>query len=94
MSDAAMAKGKQTKGEWADLALPGARLAVRATPAARANLASREGATLRVSVTAPADGGRANAAVTALLAHVLGVAPSRLTLISGATARDKVFALD
>ena len=89
-----MAKGRQIKGEWADLAVPRVLLAVRVTPNGRANLASRDGATLRITVTAPPDEGRANAAVTALLAHVLGVAPSRLTLISGATARDKVFRLD
>ncbi len=89
-----MAKGKQIKGEWVDLALPGARLAVRVTPNARTNLASREGTTLRISVTARPDEGRANDAVTALLAHALGVAPSRLTLISGATSGDKAFRLD
>jgi uncharacterized protein YggU (UPF0235/DUF167 family) len=89
-----MAKGKQIKGEWADLAVPGARLAVRATPNARANLASRDGTALRISVTDPPDEGRANEAVTALLAHALGIAPSRLTLISGAAARDKAFRLD
>lgn len=89
-----MAKGKQIKGEWVDLALPGARLAVRVTPNARANLASRDGIALRITVTAPPDEGRANDAVTALLALALGVAPSRLTLISGATSRDKVFRLD
>jgi uncharacterized protein YggU (UPF0235/DUF167 family) len=89
-----MAKGKQIKGEWADLALSGARLAVRVTPNARANLASRDGTALRISVTAPPDEGRANDAVTTLLAHALGVAQGRLTLISGATSRDKVFRLD
>jgi uncharacterized protein YggU (UPF0235/DUF167 family) len=89
-----MAKGRQIKGEWADLAQPGTRLDLRVTPNARANLASREGGALRISVTAPPDEGRANAAVTALLAQALGVAPSRLTLISGATSRDKAFRLD
>jgi uncharacterized protein YggU (UPF0235/DUF167 family) len=89
-----MAKGKQIKGVWADLAVPGARLDVRVTPNGRANLGTRDGTALRISVTAPPDEGRANAAVTALLAHALGVAPSRLTLISGATSRDKAFRLE
>ena len=89
-----MAKGRQIKGEWVDLALTGVLLAVRVIPNARANLASRAGTTLRISVTAPTDDGRANDAVTALLAHALGVARSRLTLISGATSRDKVLRLD
>lgn len=89
-----MAKGRQIKGAWADLVLPGARLDVRVTPNARANLARRDSTGLRVTVTAPPDEGRANAAVTALVAHALGVAPSRLTLVSGATSRDKAFRLD
>ena len=89
-----MAKGRQIKGAWADLAQPGARLDVRVTPNARANLTSRDATGLRVSVTAPPDEGRANAAVTALLAHALGVALSRLTLVGGATSRDKAFRLD
>lgn len=89
-----MAKRKQIKGEWADLALPGARLEVRVTTNARANLASRDGSALRISVTAPPDEGRANHTVTALLARVLGVALGRLTLISGATSRNKSFRLE
>lgn len=75
------------------LAVPGAKLAVRATPKARRN-AVEPGAPIRVWVTAPADEGRANDAVRKLLAKALGVAPTRLTLKRGATARDKLFQLD
>ena len=45
-------------------------------------------------MTAPAEGGKANRAVTKLLAGALGVPKSRLTLVRGTTARDKVFRLD
>ncbi len=76
------------------LARPGAEITLRVTPRAR-----REGVTmgadgLRAAVTAPPEDGKANAAVQKLLARALGVAPSRLTLIRGATARVKTFRLD
>lgn len=83
-----------TKGSFSDLAQPGARFVVRATPRARRNQVLRDGETFRISVTAPADEGRANAAVVEALAGVLGVAKSRLTLLHGATSRDKLFRLD
>jgi uncharacterized protein len=77
----------------AALAVPGTTYAVRAQPRARRN-AVTPGDPIRVEVTAPAEGGRANAAVRELLAKALGVAPSRLTLVAGAAARDKRFQLD
>jgi uncharacterized protein len=89
-----MAKDNQIKGAWSDLAIAGARLAVRVTPNARANTASRDNATLRITVTASPEDGRATDAVTVLLARALGVARTRLVLTSGATSRDKVFRLD
>jgi uncharacterized protein YggU (UPF0235/DUF167 family) len=82
------------KGDWADLAIPGALYQVRATPRARQAAITRQGDVFRISVTAPADEGRANMAVTEALAEALGVAKSRLSLVRGATARDKVFRLD
>lgn len=44
---------------------------------------------LRVAVTAPPDGGRANAAVCALLAKTAGVAKSRVGITAGAASRRK-----
>lgn len=79
------------------LAQPGARLAVRATPRAKREAIEppeTPGAPLRVWVTAPADEGRANEAVRKLLAKALGIAPSRLTLLRGQTARDKLFQVE
>ncbi|WP_461479078.1 DUF167 domain-containing protein [Pararhodobacter aggregans] len=75
------------------LAVPGAKLAVRATPRAKRE-AIEPGDPLKIWVTAPADQGRANEAVRKLLAKALGVAPTRLTLLRGQTARDKLFQLD
>ncbi len=82
------------KGTLARFATPGTQLAVRVTPRAARNAVEETAAGLRVSVTAPPEGGKANAAVTKLLAGALGVAKSRLTLLGGATSRDKVFRID
>jgi hypothetical protein len=73
--------------------VPGAEIAVRVTPRAGRDAAERDGAALRVRVTAPAEGGRANRAAAELVAQALGVPKSRLELIRGAKARDKVFRL-
>lgn len=44
---------------------------------------------LRAAVTAPPDKGRANAALVALLADFLSVAPSEIALVRGAAQRCK-----
>ena len=75
------------------LALPGTDIAVRVTPRGGRD-AIEPGDPLRIRVTAPPEDGKANEAVRRLLARALGVAPSRLTLIRGAAARDKLFRLD
>lgn len=79
------------------LARPGATIAVRATPGARAEgvePGAGPGDPIRIRVTAPPAEGAANDAVRRLLARALGVAPTRLTLVQGAAARDKRFRLD
>ncbi|PQV56444.1 hypothetical protein LX70_02710 [Defluviimonas denitrificans] len=77
-----------------DMARPGAEIAVRVTPrASRERILIEEG-TIRVYVTVVPEDGKANKAVIRLLAKALGVPKSSLTLIRGATARDKVFRLD
>ena len=76
------------------LALPGAEIAVRVTPRASRNAVLLDGETIRVLVTVVPEDGKANAAVVKLLAKALGVAKSRLELLRGATARDKLFRLD
>ncbi|WP_199260054.1 DUF167 domain-containing protein [Paracoccus binzhouensis] len=76
------------------LARPGAEIAVRVTPRASRNAVILDGEAIRVTVTAVPEDGKANAAVVKLLAKALGVAKSRLVLLRGATARDKLFRLD
>jgi len=74
-----------------DLAVPGTQIALRVTPRAARNGMERRDGALRVTVTAAPENGRANAAVQALLATAMGVAPSHLELVRGQTSRDKVF---
>ena len=74
-----------------ELAQPGAEIAVRVTPKASRNRITVEDGTIRVYVTVVPEGGKANAAVVKLLAKALGVPKSRLELLRGAAARDKVF---
>jgi uncharacterized protein len=69
-----------------------ARISVRVHPGAkREALRGRlaDGA-LRVDVSAPPEGGRANAAVCALIADVLGVRASDVRVVHGAGARRKL----
>ena len=82
------------RGDWADLAVPGAEFRLRVTPGARRTALERGEGVIRAHVTAAPEDGKANAAVAELLAEALGVAKSRLVLTRGATARDKVFPLD
>lgn len=73
------------------LAVPGQQIAVRVTPrASRARLVV-EGEAIRVYVTVVPEGGKANAAVERLLAKALGIPRSKLELVRGASARDKLF---
>ncbi len=87
-----------TKGRWSDRAIPGATFALHVTPGARRDSLTADDTAddglLRCTTTAAPEDGRANAAVAAQLARALGVAKSRLTLLRGATSRDKLFRLD
>ena len=82
------------KGAWSDLAIPGAEFTCRVTPRARRNDIARDGDVIRISTTTAPEDGKATAAVAETLAHALGVAKTRLTLLRGVTSRDKVFRLD
>lgn len=70
------------------------RLAVRATPGARDQSVTLVDGAVQVKVRAPADKGAANEAVMALLAEALDLPPSRLTLLRGATSRQKLFRVE
>jgi uncharacterized protein YggU (UPF0235/DUF167 family) len=76
------------------LADPSGCLAVRVTPGARTDSLEIAGGRLLAKVRAAPEAGRANAAVLALLATALGLAPSRLRLLRGASSRDKLFGID
>lgn len=76
------------------LAKPGAQIALRVTPRAARNRIVAEEDRLWVYVTTVPENGKANAAVQKLLARALGIAKSRLILIWGHTAREKVFQVD
>ncbi len=68
---------------------------VHATPGAKRTMVGGEhDGALRVSVTAPADKGRANAAIIKALAKALGLRTSQIELVRGATSRRKVFAIE
>ncbi|RYG90726.1 DUF167 domain-containing protein [Loktanella sp. IMCC34160] len=73
------------------LAHEGAEISVRVTPkAARDRIVAEDGA-IRVYVTIVPEDGKANKAVVKLLSKALGLPKTRLELIRGANARDKVF---
>lgn len=81
------------KGDWSYRAVAGAEFTVKVTPHARRNAISDDGGMIRISVTAAPEDGKATAAVAEALAYALGVAKTRLSLVRGATSRDKVFRL-
>jgi uncharacterized protein (TIGR00251 family) len=67
---------------------------VRAQPGARKNgVAGEHQGAVKILVTAPAERGRANDAVLAILADFLDVPASRLEIIRGQTHRQKVVRL-
>ena len=73
----------------------GLLLAVRVHPRARRNeVVGWQDSVLRLRVTAAPHDGEANHAVIGLLADALGVAPSRVALVRGATTRDKFLRIE
>ncbi len=83
-----------TEGWWR--AVPGGvTVRVKAQPKARrpgigGTAPGIDGPRLRLAVTAAAADGRANRAVCATLAEALGLAASAVTLLQGATSREKL----
>jgi uncharacterized protein (TIGR00251 family) len=75
--------------------MPGATIPVRVQPRAKSDsLVGLRDGVLIVRVTAPPLDGRANDAVRRLLAHVLDLRASSLTIVRGERARTKVVAID
>ena len=70
------------------------RVQLRVAPGAvRARVVGRHGEAWKVRVAAPAEAGRANAAVLRLLAETLSLPRTSVTLVSGHGARDKIVEL-
>lgn len=67
------------------------RLAVRVTPGAKTESLELAEGRLLAKVRAKAEDGKATDAVRNLLANALGLAPSRIELLRGATSREKQF---
>jgi uncharacterized protein (TIGR00251 family) len=73
----------------------GTVLAVHVQPGAgRTEVVGRYGEALKVRVAAPPTGNRANEAVIELVAAEFGVAPSAISVLSGATNRQKRLRLE
>jgi uncharacterized protein (TIGR00251 family) len=71
------------------------RLAVRVQPHARRDeIAGERAGAVLVRVTAPPVEGKANAALCRLIAKRLGLAPGKVTVVRGSSARDKVVEID
>ncbi|MBM3153425.1 MAG: DUF167 domain-containing protein [Chloroflexi bacterium] len=70
----------------------GAALAVRVTPRASRNeiVGVLSDGTIKIHLTAPPAEGQANEALIKFLGSVLGIAPSRIDIVAGATGRDKL----
>lgn len=71
----------------------GVTVAVRAQPRARRTALTCSGGVLKAQVTAPAEDGRANAAVIDLLAATWRLPKSAFAVTRGATSRDKVLSI-
>lgn len=66
-------------------------VAVRVQPrASRNGVVGEHAGAVKVAVTSPPEGGRADAAVAKTVASALGLRPSAVRIIAGATSRDKL----
>jgi uncharacterized protein YggU (UPF0235/DUF167 family) len=70
------------------------RLAVKVTPGARVESLEIADGRLVAKVRAKPQDGEANTAVLALIASALGLARSRVTLLRGATSREKLVRIE
>jgi uncharacterized protein (TIGR00251 family) len=70
-------------------------LGVKVVPnASRAGIAGVLGDALKIKVAQPPEDGKANRAVEALLAGVLGISPSQVTVVAGHTRPHKTVRLE
>lgn len=73
----------------------GAALAIRVTPRASRNeiVEILSDGTVRIRLTAPPIEDKTNQALVKYLSDTLGVAPSRIEIVAGATGRDKLVSI-
>lgn len=75
--------------------MTGARIAVRLRPRGHADeLLGLEDGVLQARVAAPPVDGKANRALCRLVAKRVGVAPSRVSVVRGTKAREKLLEID
>ena len=90
-----MSAGSEADLPWARAADGGWLLAIRVQPGARrSEVVGPLGASLKIRVAAPADGGRANAELIGFLADALGVARRDVRIVRGPASRTKSVAID
>jgi len=69
----------------------GVRIRVKAVPGSKRDaIAGALGDRLKIKVSAPPEGGKANAAICDLLAQSLGVKPRDVSVVSGHTSPEKL----
>lgn len=67
---------------------------VKAVPgASRDSIAGMLGDRVKVRVSAPPEGGKANKAIIKLFAHALGCKPAQISIVSGHTNPEKTIAI-
>lgn len=74
----------------------GSAIAVRVTPRASKNEISgvMQDGTIKIKLTAPPVEGKANQALVEFLSELLGVAQSKIEIVSGSTGRKKLIAIE
>jgi len=80
---------------WARQVDGGWRLDVRVQPGARvSSVVGALGTSLKIKVAAPADAGRANAALVRFVADALGVPNRSVRIVRGGSSRSKIVSVD
>jgi uncharacterized protein (TIGR00251 family) len=73
---------------------PSCRLQIRAVPGSNASgVVGRHGDAWKVRLAAPPEKGRANDELVRLLANLLGLDRSQVSVVTGTSARDKLVAI-
>lgn len=76
--------------------MTGERIRVRVSPGASSSrwLGRMSDGRLKIRIAAPAESGRANAALIEFVARSLGIKKTAVRLVSGSSSRDKIVEVD